>query len=67
VSIGNPRSAVQAVSPGDVTKIKEGFASKVAKLWQVIGNLTVFLLPLFCCNSFTLRSLHPDGLEPPTL
>jgi hypothetical protein len=44
-----------------------GVASKVAKLWQVIGFLTLFSLLLFCCKLLTFRYLHPAWLEPATL
>src|ERR1700675_5024711 len=44
-----------------------GFASKVAKLWQVIHFVGHFWRRIIACKSVPRLDLHPAGLEPATL
>ena len=46
---------------------KGGFASKVAKLWQVIHFAGHFSRRIIACKSASRLDLHPAGLEPATL
>ena len=46
---------------------KRGFASKVAKLWQVIHFVGHFWRRIIACKSVPRLDLHPAGLEPATL
>jgi hypothetical protein len=50
------------------TQSRKGrFASKVAKLWQVIHLAGHFSRRLIACKSASIFDFHPAGLEPATL